>query len=201
MRARLSKLIYRLEQVEDLNGNFMRFTRTPQGVLTAIERHDGLRLIFANDARGRRTAITLIGIDGSQLPLARYAYDALGRMVAAECAHGMSVRHEWHATRPLLLRWHNKTGRTQTTFTYDDEGRVLHTQTNGLWNNDRFRYDPVARRTTYVPEGDERQAQLFAYDVHDNVTEEIEALGGVTRHAYNRVGFRTSTSDANGHAN
>lgn len=190
---------YRLEKIEDLNGNELVFTREPSGALTEIARSDGLRLLFTNDGKGRRTSIALIGVDGARLELARYSYDALGRMVFADCAFGMSVRYHWHDSEPLLLRWHNKTRRSETVFTYDDDGRVVHTRTNGLWNDDRFRYDSEKRVTTYVPAGDVTRAQHFEYNENENVTTEIDALGGATRHTFNRVGFRTSTTDANGY--
>lgn len=190
---------YRLEKIEDLNGNTLVFQRSEAGVLQRIDADDGLALVFANDAAGRRTGITLIGIDGSEQLLATYAYDARGRMVSADCSFGMSVRYDWHETRPLLLCWHNLTRRSETRFTYDAEGRVVHTATTGIWNDDRFRYDTAARETVYLPGGEEARAQRFAYDEHENVTAEIDALGGAVRHDYDRFGFRIATTDANGH--
>jgi len=189
---------YRLEKIEDLNGDALTFARSAAGVLTEIVRSDGLKLVFDNDAWGRRTAIHLIGIDGTKLELARYAYDHLGRMILAECAYGMSARYEWHETKPLLTRWNNRTRRSQTWFTYDDAGRVVHTKTTGLWNGDRFRYDRDKRITAYLPAGDEARAQLYEYDENENVTSEVDALGGKVAHTFNGLGFKTSTTDANG---
>ena len=189
---------YRLEKIEDLNGDTLTFTRNATGVLTEVARSDGLKLVFDNDTEGRRTAIHLAGIDGTQVQLARYVYDRLGRMILAECAYGMSARYDWHEIKPLLIRWNNKTRRSQTRFTYDGAGRVVHTETTGLWNGDRFRYDSDKRVTTYLPAGDETRAQLFEYDENENVTAEIDALGGKVSHSFNKVGFKTSTTDANG---
>lgn len=190
--------IYRLEKTEDLNGNAITLCRTEAGVLERAETTDGLALAFSNDADGRRTRIVLVGSDGTQLELARYAYDARGRMTAAECAFGMSVRYYWHPERDLLLRWHNMTLRSETHFTYDDEGRVLHTRTNGIWNDDRFRYDPANRETTYLPSGEERLAQRFRYDANDNVTHETDALGHTLQRVFDAAGFETAVTDANG---
>ena len=192
--------IYRLEKIEDLNGNTITFHRTDDGILERAETTDGLALAFSNDSQDRRTRIVLVGIDGSRLELARYAYDARGRMTAAECAFGMSVRYYWHPERDLLLRWHNTTLRSETHFTYDDEGRVLHTRTNGIWNDDRFRYDPANRVTTYLPSGEERLAQRFRYDENDNVTHEIDALGHTLQRVFDAAGFETAVTDANGNA-
>ena len=189
---------YRLEKIEDLNGDALTFARSDAGVLTEITRSDGLKLVFDNDARGRRTAIHLIGIDGTKLELARYAYDHFGRVILAECTYGMSARYEWHETKPLLMRWNNRTRRSQTWFTYDDAGRVIHTKTTGLWNGDRFRYDRDKRVTTYLPAGDEARSRLYEYDENENVTAEIDALGGKVAHTFNKLGFKTSTTDANG---
>ncbi len=190
---------YRLERIEDLSGNALRLTRDPAGVLLRVERSDGLALAFDNDAAGRRTGITLIGLGGASLRLAAYGYDGNGRMARADCAFGMSVQYEWQPDRPLLARWHNRTRRSETVFSYDEGGRVVHTETTGLWNGDRFLYDAQARRTTYLPGGDEAKAQVFAYDAHDNVTAETDALGATTCHSFDRYGFRTATTDAAGH--
>ncbi|MEW9306318.1 RHS repeat-associated core domain-containing protein [Labrys neptuniae] len=190
---------YYLEKIEDLNGNALTFTRSEVGALERIESSDGLSLSFENDGEGRRLSITLIGTDGSSLELVRYAYDTRRRMVSADCAFGMSVRYYWSTTRPLLKRWYNLTRRSETVFQYDAEGRVVHTATNGIWNDDRFRYDSQARETTYLPGGEETRAQRFHYDEQQNVTAEIDALGGAVRHRYNQAGMRVSTTDANGH--
>ncbi|WP_454818894.1 RHS repeat-associated core domain-containing protein [Labrys neptuniae] len=191
---------YRLEKIEDLNGNALIFTRSEMGVVEKIEASDGLSLLFGNDEEGRRTSITLSGTDGSQLELARYAYDRRGRMLSADCAFDMSVRYYWSATKPLLKRWHNLTRRSETVFQYDAEGRVVHTATSGIWNDDRFRYNREKGETTYLPAGQEERAQRFQYDEHRNVTAEIDALGRAVRHRYNQAGMRISTTDANGHA-
>ena len=167
--------IYRLERIEDLNGNADRLL--PHGGRRA---RAGRRHRMASRSRFRTTSKVAARASSSSASTARgsnsraTAYDARGRMTAAECAFGMSVRYYWHPERDLLLRWHNTTLRSETHFTYDDDGRVLHTRTNGIWNDDRFRYDPANRETTYLPSGEERLAQRFAYDENDNVTHETE---------------------------
>ncbi|SEP29853.1 YD repeat-containing protein [Methylobacterium sp. ap11] len=191
--------IYRLARIEDLDWHAISFLRDADGVLERAEGTDGLALAFTNDERGRRTGITLIGTDGSRLDLARYAYDARGRMTEADCAFGMSVDYLWHPDRDLLAAWHNRTRRSQTRFTYDADGRVLHTATNGLWNDDRFAYDPETRRTTYLPGGDPACAQRFAYDENHNVTAETDALGHTVSRTFDQAGFETALTDPNGH--
>lgn len=190
--------IYRLEAIETLDGIKAFFHRSPAGWLTRLDGPDGLSLTFENDSEGRRTAISLIGIDGSVLELARYAYDARGRMVSADCVFGMSVRYDWFRTKLLLKRWTNLSQRSETLFSYDGRGRVLRTVTSGLWNEDHFRYDDGQRQTVYVPAGEEERAERFTYDARENVTEEINALGAVTRHDYDELGRRIATTDANG---
>ncbi len=190
--------IYRLERIENLNGDVLTFTRDEAGLLTVIARDDSLKLVFTNSAAGRRLSITLLGLDGTPLELARYIYDARGRMAEANCAFGMSVSYRWHETRNLLEHWHNRTKRSHTTFTYDEAGRVTNTRTSGLWNNDGFVYDEDKRVTTYVPAGEAARAQRFEYDANENVTAEIDALGAATRHVFDKLGFRTATTDAEG---
>ncbi|MBP0583480.1 RHS domain-containing protein [Labrys sp. LIt4] len=190
--------IYRLQTIETLDGAKAIFHRSETGALTRLDGPDGLSLIFENDAEDRRTAISLIGTDGSVLELARYAYDTRGRMISSDCAFGMSVRYDWSRTKPLLKRWTNLSQRTESVFSYDTQGRVVRTMTNGLWNDDRFHYDSEKRQTVYMPAGQVERAERFAYDAQENVTEETNALGAVTRHDYDEFGRRTSTADANG---
>ncbi|BAQ45490.1 hypothetical protein [Methylobacterium aquaticum] len=131
--------IYRLARIEDLDGHAITFLRDADRVLERAEGTDGLALAFTNDERGRRTGITLIGTDGSRLDLARYAYDAKGRMTEADCAFGMSVAYLWEPDRDLLAAWHNRTRRSQS----------------------RFTYDAATRRTTSLPGAAEALAQRF----------------------------------------
>lgn len=190
--------IYRLERIEDLNSNALTFGRSEEGWLQRIDGPDGLSLSFGNDAHGRRTRIALLGVDGSELELGRYGYDTRGRMTEATCAFGMSVRYIWQADGDLISSWHNLARQSETHFTYDQAGRVIQTRTNGIWNGDRFEYEEGATR--YLPGGNERVAQTFEYDENENVTAEIDALGGTVAHVYDRHGFRTSTTDQNGNA-
>lgn len=188
--------IYRLEKITDLNGFDLLLSRNDDGWLERADGPDGLLLLFNNDENGQRLSITLVGTDGTELQLARYKYDQKGRMVSADCDYGMSVRYSWHHDADLLSSWHNVTRQSETHFTYDAEGRVIHTRTNGIWNDDRFRYQDG--ETIYVPGGNEGSAQRFRYDENENITEEIDPLGGTVAHSYSRAGFRTTTTDANG---
>lgn len=188
--------VYRLESIEDLNGFKLTLTRNEIGQLTRADGPDGLSLVFENDVAGRRTLTTLIGTDGSVLELARYAYDASGRMTEASCEFGMSVSYRWLDERDLLHSWHNLTHASETIFTYDEAGRVVQTKTNGIWNGDRFLYDDG--ETRYLPGGSEERGQLFRYDERENVTAEVDALGGAVVHDYNHAGFRIASTDANG---
>ncbi|MFK3780270.1 RHS repeat-associated core domain-containing protein [Agrobacterium sp. NPDC089420] len=190
--------VYRLEQIDDLNGNRLVFQRSDDGWLETIAGPDGLLLRFENDAKGRRARVALIGSESGELELASYSYDAQSRMTDAQCAFGMSVRYKWQRDTDLLVSWNNITRQSETRFTYDEDGRVVCTKTNGIWNNDRFDYREG--ETRYAPGGNENDAQTFRYDDHENVIEEIDALGGVVSHDYNRYGFRTSTTDQNGNA-
>ena len=67
--------VYRLEKIEDMNGSALDFVRDEDGNLQRFDGPDGMSLVFTNDAAGRRSRIVLIGTDGSELELARYAYD------------------------------------------------------------------------------------------------------------------------------
>ncbi|MGO4449870.1 RHS repeat-associated core domain-containing protein [Phyllobacterium sp. TAF24] len=182
---------YRLEKIEDLNGFSLVLVRSETGVLTHANGPDGLSLSFENDAKSLRKSIVLTGTDGTELQLATYGYDVRGRMISANCTFGMSVHYQWQADRDLLESWHNFTRVSETRFSYDDAGRVVDTQTNGIWNNDRFAYLPG--ETAYAPGGADVSTQRFRYDAWQNVTEEIDALGGTVAHRYDGSGFRVAT--------
>ena len=190
--------VYRLEKIEDMNGSALDFVRDEDGALQRCDGPDGMSLVFTNDAAGRRSRIVLIGTDGSELELARYAYDSRGRMTEADCAFGMSVSYQWQEGADLLDSWHNSTRASETFFTYDENGRVIHTKTNGIWNDDKFDYREG--ETAYLPGGKAAAAQRFQYDYNENITAEIDALGGFVAHRYDGNGFRTATTDPNGHA-
>ena len=201
--------IYRLERIEDLNGHALVFTRDGAGTLERVDGPDGLSLRFENDADGRRTAITLTEDGGTALPLTTYAYDERGRMASAECTHGMSVRYGWLLDTELLDWWRDASGTSETHFLYDDQGRVVHTKTSGIWNDDRFRYENGgedadgrgrAGATDYLPGGSEDAKQRFVFDDAGNVTSEIDALGHATDHTFDDNGHRISTTDPLGHA-
>ena len=119
-------------------------------------------------------------------------------MTQADCAFGMCVSYQWQEGADLLNSWHNSTRASETFFTYDENGRVIHTKTNGIWNDDRFDYREG--ETAYLPGGKAAAAQRFQYDNNENITAEIDALGGIVAHRYDGNGFRTATSDPNGHA-
>ncbi|CAM5372476.1 hypothetical protein MAUB1S_06378 [Mycolicibacterium aubagnense] len=187
---------YRLEKIADLNGFELVLTRTIEGLMVRADGPDGLSLAFKNDAKGRRTKITLIGTDSSEQELALYAYDPRGRMISADCVFGMSVRYQWQEANDLLASWHDVTRASETHFTYDEDGRVVHTATSGIWNDDRFDY--AQGETAYLPGGNAAAVQRFQYDENDNIVAEIDALGGTVSHRYNRAGFRIASSDANG---
>lgn len=190
--------IYRLEIIEDLNGNRLNLLRDNIGVLYSVETQDGLKLQFENNNEHLRTKITLVGVDGKRKILTNYCYDKKGRMISSDCQFGMSVKYYWHETQNLILQWHNKTQRSKTIFTYDDDGSVIHTETTGLWNGDTFEYDKENRQTIYSPAGNKSRNQTFIYDENKNVTAEIDALEGVTRHIFNKAGFKEYTKNAYG---
>lgn len=188
--------IYRLEKLSELNGFELNLRRNAEGYLERIEGPDGLKLVFDNDGLGRRLSVTLLGIDDTIQELARYTYDDKGRMQTADCTFGMSVRYSWLSDVDLLASWHNVGGQSETHFTYDDRDRVVHTRTTGIWNGDRFEYSDG--ETHYAPGGNAEATQQYQYDANENVTAEIDALGGRLAHTYNDYGFRVKTSDANG---
>ncbi len=187
--------LYRLERIEDLNGNRVEFRRDRAGLLLEATHSDGFALAFTNDADGRRAAVEWRVAGGSRR-LVEYAYDAHGNMLRAECSGSFTISYAYDA-RGRLESWRDASGRSGSRFIYDDADRVVRTETTGPWHNDVFEYDRAARKTVYRPGGGDA-AETFFYDADENVTREIDPLGHERHYEYNEAGFRLAETDALG---
>jgi len=188
-------LIYRLEAIEDLNGNQIEFIRDKQGVLQELRHSDGFKLIFANDAAGHRLSITwVVGEDrqaGQHLRLVDYSYDIHGNLTHADCATSFSIFYTYDE-KNRLKSWRDASARSSSQFFYDDENRVIRTETTGPWHHDIFDYDRDSRVTTYRPGGGEVR-ERFWYDENQNVIKEETPVGGIKQYGYD-AGIATSAA-------
>ncbi len=165
--------VRRLSDIEDLNGNRVRFHHGATG-LARIEHSDGYVLDVQCNA-GRIVSIQARGGEYDGLELLRCAYDADGRL--SDChSHQFGRLFHGYDAGGRMTQWHD-TAHTRVDITYDARGRVLGTRTDSGHYEDRFEYDDEAACTRY-------------YD----------AEGGCTQYFYNDEGLVTRLVDPLGHA-
>lgn len=152
---------WRLAGIVDRNGNRIAFERRgPE--LQRLTLPSGLAIAFTNDAAGRRTAVRLVGVDGSEALLAAYAYDGGGNLVATTAFSGRTCRFTYDAAG-RVAGW-NDAERTDVRYDRDEQGRVVGIHTNGPFDGDRYAYDESGTRTLYWPGGGDAAALTYAID-------------------------------------
>ena len=188
--------VWRIERIEDRNGNAVRFERDGDGELLAITTPEQSRLMFTN-ANGLRTQIDLVAPTGERLVVMRYAYDA-GNMVRAESSFGETHEFAYDADHRMVETRRN--GAYRAVHEHDAKGRRTRTVASRGFAPARFEYDEEARVTTYLPEGDRARAERFHYNENDNIVREVNALGHERRIEENEQGLVSSEIDGEGHA-
>ncbi|BET97918.1 DUF6531 domain-containing protein [Xenorhabdus taiwanensis] len=182
---RRSQLIYhfnyaigslrKLSAITDRRQNAIQFIYDAQSQLIEITRTDGFRIILGYKEQQLQTVDYLE--QQKQQRLVTCHYDPQGYL--NEC-DAFQHNHLWHEydVQGRMIRWHD-TDQTDFNLTYDEQGRVLTTNTaSGYWC-DSFHYDDRLRITTYRDaEGGETQHH---YDHNGLVFREIDPLGRITR--------------------
>jgi RHS repeat-associated protein len=181
------------------------------GQLAGFE--DGQRRQFRlqHDSEGRITALELAepGREETRRTLARYDYDAAGRLVQWRDAAGAEASYEYDA-RGRMTRKTDRRGYSYH-YRYDRAGRCVHTYGDDGLFDVRLQYLPEIRSTvaTYA----DGAATTYRYNengvlteiVHPDhgitrfklndagqVVEELDPAGNVTQYAYNRWGGHTA---------
>lgn len=147
------------------------------------------------DASGRVVRVAFRGRDGSSAVLARYEYDALGRLAAVYDAADLADRYEYD-DRGRLVREIAKDGGVFT-FRYDDRDRCV--RTSGL-----DRYDEKTIRITEQVGFSEVTDSLgaktgYRFNAEGQILEEIDARGARRGWAFDAFGRVVAETDANGH--
>ena len=162
----------RLTDIEDLNGNRIRFEYRERQ-LHRICHSDGFQL-DVECAGGRLRTLRLSSRERDGASLVRCAYDGHGYL--AECAsHQFGVIFHVYDAQGRMRQWRD-TDRTRAHVEYDDRDRVIATSSDSGHYADRFEYDDVAGCVHY----------------HD-------AEGGHTAYHYNADGLVTRVVDPLGH--
>lgn len=135
----------RLSDIEDINGNRIRF-HYANGALARIEHSDGYALLVQCLDR-RVISVQVQGGAEDGLELLRCSYDADGRL--AQCrSHQFGTLFHGYDRDGRMLRWHD-TALTGAHVEYDARGRVLSTRTDSGHYADRFVYDDVRNCALY----------------------------------------------------
>ncbi|MFM7564691.1 MAG: hypothetical protein ACKO81_16885, partial [Planctomycetota bacterium] len=157
------------------------------------------------DAAGkllREFSAKAIGEAGENL--VTYQYDRLGRLTS----RGDTVRREqfeYSAANGDLLAATDVLGRRTVFTAYDNLGRLLASQRqlNGQgYDTTRVQYDPlgrVASSTALSGESGKEQLTQFQYNLADQLTAQIDALGNSKSYQYNPAsGFLTASKNEQG---
>jgi len=201
----------RLSGLHDAAGNRIAFCYEGER-LVRLTHSDGYDLVLAY-RHNRLSGITRVE-GGQHQWLAESHYDDRGRL--AEC-RTFQFTHLWHEydAQGYMLRWHD-TDQTDVRYRYDAEGRVTAVHGEGGYFCDRFIYDALHRRTTYID--GEGGRSVYEYNPagrvtrvtdplgrvtqtlwdHGNKVRETDALGRNTDYRYNAYGQVTAVSNAAG---
>ena len=195
-----------LERIEDRNGLGVDLARNAQGRITSL-----------SDGQGR--TIELTWVDGRVATAAdqagrevQYAYDGTGNLQSATLPDSSVVSYVYDGQRRVTTIGHANGG--TTTNEYDAQSRVVR-QVDPLGRATTFAYAPNATTTTdasgmlnverysfgqlvSVTRGDGASVNStvsYTYGPDREVQTVTDALGRVTRYAYDGQGNRTSITD------
>jgi len=177
-----------LVAVRDPRGNTTTFTLDANDRQTRLTDALGNVTQMAYDAQGRMTAETdALG------NVTRMVYDPNGNQISVTDRIGAVTRSEYDPLNRLVKRIDVLGG--EFTTTYDAMGRVVGA-TDALSGTTATTYDSVGRQ---IIERDELVfTRTFAYDRADNLIEQREPTGAVTRYTYDAGGLQVGMTNALG---
>ncbi|WP_147105077.1 RHS repeat-associated core domain-containing protein [Tateyamaria sp. syn59] len=188
--------IWRISRIYNANDNTLDFKRGPDGQLYRITTPEGLTVVFGYDG-ALRTSAELVAPDGQSKRVLEWRYDEHGNMLEARAIYGEHHRFRYDERNRIIGLQRNEV--YDATYTLDDQGRRLGSDTSGPYHGDRVAYDSDARKTVYLPGGDQARAQTYHYNDNDNITAEENALGHLTRFEEDAEGLVSATIDPLGH--
>jgi RHS repeat-associated protein len=185
-----------VEEVEDRNGNRLRFGYDASGALVAVEDSAGRRIDLRCDDRGRIVQVLgpRPGRPGQQMILASYRYDEAGHLVEASDGLGNPIRYRYDDQRRLV----QETDRFGLSFHFEYEGEGPSSRCTRTWGDGgvyerHLRYDTVLRTTTVT---DTRGGEtLYGWNDLGLVEREVDPHGGERLTEFDEHGRRLSTTD------
>ena len=188
--------IWRIVRIEDLNRRAAVLERNVDGLMMRLTHPDGLALDFTNGRGGLRQGYDVVGLDGTRLPVMRYAYDGGGRLAEARASFGESWTYERDEEgRQVAAR---SDGGTKSRHRFDEDGRVVEVDTEGTYKHGRIEYAEDGRTVT-VHHGDGREWERFEFDERWRNTRTTAPDGGVTERTFDELNDETAVTDPNGH--
>lgn len=183
----------RLNLITDRNGNSLTLAYSGANLLSITDAA-GKSLAFLHDARGRITRMT----DPSGA-VTQYAYDAAGDLVQVSAPDYVAT-YAYDAQHGLTSYQdpRSQTGFPKGGFTYNQFRQIL-TESDGLGNRIGALSYALVNNGVKTTVSDADQKQLV--DVYDSTgiwVSRTNALGGVTRFAFDGAGRMTQVTDADG---
>jgi RHS repeat-associated protein len=203
-----------LASIENLTGQGLDLERDQTGRLKAIrQRLEQRALKFDYFTSGLLRSVTVHAPTGQSRLVARYEYQADGRLSAAFDARGFADRYEYDATGRLVREMARDGG--VFSYRYDEKGRCIRYSGLDRYDEKRFRFletlgiteiaDSYGATTRYrylptgqivsewSPTGAETRTE---YDENGRVSTRIKSTGAVTRYVYDERGNRCGTINA-----
>lgn len=176
-----------LGAMSDRNGNRVTFVYDDEGVPTGVVHSGGYRLSVESTSTSAGTRIETLrlqdGASRSGVLVARFGYDALGRLVEVVNSSGLPQVFEYDAER--MTSWTDRNG-YRYEYHYDAAGRVVRAEGTAGFLAVSFDYDLDARTTTQTDSLGHRTA--YRYNAAGQVESVVDALGGQTHTERDRYG-------------
>ncbi|MEV5381716.1 RHS repeat-associated core domain-containing protein [Streptomyces sp. NPDC052721] len=197
--------LYWLTDIEDRNGNGVRFVRDDDGLPTVLVHEGGYRVRVIRDTDPARvTALDLQTPEGP-VRVASFTYDGAHDLVGVSGSRGVPLRFTYDDEH-RVTSWTDRNGHTYR-YVYDAAGRVVETIGPDGALSSRFAYDTAARETRFtdstgavtVTRFNQLRQTLsetdplgntvhFEWDRHDNLLSRTDELGQTSRFTYDDAG-------------
>lgn len=173
-----------LVSLQDLTGHGVDVERDGAGRILALrQRRERRGLLFQYDSKGRLTKVSG-DWDARKPVVARYAYNATGRLASVTDVQGFSAEYEYDASG-RLVREVGKSGGVWS-FSYDHLGRCVLATGQGGFDEKRLEIDEPARRTRVT---DSRgQVWVYEWNLAGQVEQVSSPLGHVSSQRFDEHG-------------
>lgn len=182
---------YLVRSLEDSSGNAITFDYGSTGLVQVITDSLGRRIaVHHHGRRVKEFEFISDARDRSSNSLVRYSYDRSDNLIAVQDANGNSCHFEYSAH--LIVRYENRNGGSQYA-AYDVMNRCANLWLDGGERAKRVRYDD--RRRTAAVTDSRGSTAIYRWNEAGSVTEQVNALGGVTSNIFDDANSLISSLD------